>query len=36
MLDWMGLENAREYDAAAFDLSRANEAVASVLADRVP
>lgn len=35
MLEWMGLDDARHFDAAAFDLDRANEAVAGVLAGRV-
>ena len=34
MLEWLGLEDAREFDAAAFDLDRANAAVAGVLAAR--
>jgi hypothetical protein len=34
MLEWLGLEDAREFDAAAFDLDLANAAVASVLAAR--
>jgi hypothetical protein len=35
MLEWMGLTDARAFDAAAFDLDRANAAMASVSAARV-
>jgi Plasmid pRiA4b ORF-3-like protein len=35
MLEWLGLEDARQFDAAAFDLDRANEAMAGVLSARV-
>jgi hypothetical protein len=36
MLEWMGLRTPRDFDAAAFDLDRANAAMASVLAAQVP
>lgn len=35
VLEWMGLEDARDFDAAAFDLDRANAAIASVPAARL-
>ena len=35
MLEWLGLESAREFDAAAFDLARANAAMAGVPAARI-
>lgn len=35
MLQWLGLVSAREFDAAAFDLDRANAAMAGVLAARI-
>jgi pRiA4b ORF-3-like protein len=36
MLEWLGLEDAREFDAAAFELDRANAAMAGVLAAQIP
>jgi hypothetical protein len=35
MLGWLGISDAREFDAAAFDLERANAAIADALADRI-
>lgn len=35
LLEWLGLDDARDFDAAAFDLGRADEAVARALAGRV-
>lgn len=35
MLEWLGLSDARDFDASAFDLDRVNDAVAGVLAGRV-
>jgi hypothetical protein len=35
MLGWLGIANAREFDAAAFDLERANAALAGAVGTRV-
>jgi hypothetical protein len=35
MLGWLGISDAREVDAAAFDLERANAAIAGAVAARV-
>jgi hypothetical protein len=35
MPEWLGLEHAHGFDAAAFDLNRANAALAGALAARV-
>lgn len=34
MLEWLGLEHARDFDATAFSLERANAAIAGVLTSR--
>jgi hypothetical protein len=35
MLAWLGISDAREFDAAAFDSSAPNAAIAGALAARV-
>ncbi len=35
MLGWLGIADAREFDADAFDLERANAAIAGAIAARV-